>query len=48
MFVGDSSSYILITCSEPSRNGKMNVEMSYKGDRDLISYLIKDAESYLD
>ena len=47
MFVGDSSSYVLITCGEPSRDGNMDVEMSYKGDPDLISYLIRDAENHL-
>ena len=39
-------SFVLITCTKPSKEGKMNVEMDYEGDRDLIAYLIKSAESY--
>ncbi|MDN3509046.1 MAG: hypothetical protein P0S93_03375 [Candidatus Neptunochlamydia sp.] len=39
-------SFVLITCSKPSKEGKMNVEMDYEGDRDLIAYLMKSAESY--
>ncbi len=39
-------SFILITCTEPSEEGEMKVEMDYKGDRDLIAYLMKSAESY--
>jgi len=48
MFAEDSSSYVLITCSNPSQEGKMNVEMSSKGDEALISYLIKTAQSHLE
>ncbi|MDJ0652310.1 MAG: hypothetical protein QNJ27_04830 [Simkaniaceae bacterium] len=39
-------SFVLITCSKPSKEGKMTVEMEYEGDRDLIAYLMKSAESY--
>lgn len=39
-------SFVLITCTKPSKEGKMNVEMDYEGDRDLIAYLMKSAESY--
>lgn len=39
-------SFVLITCSKPSKEGKMNVEMDYEGDRDLIAYLMKSAENY--
>ena len=36
-------SYILITCSQPSEEGKMDVEMSCEGDDDLIDLLMKNA-----
>ena len=39
-------SFVLITCTKPSKEGKMNVEMDYEGDRDLIAYLMKSAENY--
>ena len=41
-------SFVLITCTTPSKEGKMNVEMDYQGDRDLIAYLMKSAEKYFD
>ncbi|MCB1109571.1 MAG: hypothetical protein KDK64_01195 [Chlamydiia bacterium] len=40
-------SFVLITCSKPSKEGKMNVEMDYNGDPALIAYLMKNAENYL-
>ena len=40
--------YVLITCEEPSRDGKMQVEMTYKGDSDLAAYLIENAQVYFD
>lgn len=39
-------SFVLITCTKPTKDGKMDVEMDYEGDRDLIAYLMKSAESY--
>ncbi|MCP5505706.1 MAG: hypothetical protein H7A38_02355 [Chlamydiales bacterium] len=39
-------SFLLITCTEPSKEGKMDVEMDYEGDRDLIAFLMKSAENY--
>lgn len=41
-------SFVLITCSEPSEGGKMDVELSYEGDKDLIAYLVESAQGYLD
>jgi hypothetical protein len=35
--------YVLITCSEPSDDGQMEVEMSYEGDETLASFLIDNA-----
>lgn len=43
---GQDLSFVLITCTKPSEEGTMNVEMDYEGDRDLIAYLMKSAESY--
>ncbi len=40
-------SYILITCSQPSEQGKMDVEMSCEGDDDLIGLLMQNAMSRL-
>lgn len=41
-------SFVLITCSKPSKGGKMSVEMDCNGDPDLIAYLMKSAERYLE
>lgn len=41
-------SFVLITCTNPNEAGKMNVEMDYAGDPDLIAYLVKSAERFLD
>lgn len=35
--------YVLITCKEPSEDGKMEVEMSYEGDETLAAYLVDSA-----
>jgi hypothetical protein len=40
--------YVLITCSKPSKDGKMEVELTYDGDLDLASYLVHSAQGYLD
>jgi hypothetical protein len=40
--------YVLITCGEPSKEGKMEVELTVEGDRDLACYLIDSAQGYLD
>lgn len=40
--------YILITCDHPSLDGEMQVEMTYRGDTDLASYLIDGARYHLD
>lgn len=39
----ESQSYVLITCSSPGENGELKVEMSYRGDRQLIAFLLNDA-----
>ena len=40
--------YVLISCSEPHEDGKMQVEMSYEGERVLASYLVKTALKILE
>ncbi len=40
--------YVLITCSHPSKDGKMNVEMTYEGDEVLASYLVDGAQKTFD
>jgi hypothetical protein len=40
--------YVLITCGQPSAEGKMEVEMTYEGDVSLAAYLIESAQSIID
>ena len=40
--------YVLITCEEPTEDGKMHVEMTYEGDTVLAAYLLENAQSILD
>lgn len=40
-------SYILITCTEPCKEGNMDVEMSCEGDPALLSMLIENARERL-
>jgi len=40
--------YVLITCGEPSIDGKMEVEMTYEGDASLAAYLIESARGFID
>lgn len=40
---GQCACYVLITCTEPSSEGKMEVQMNYEGDEDLAAYLIANA-----
>jgi hypothetical protein len=44
----DHACYVLITCSDPSEGGMMNVEMTYEGDPTLAAYLLQSAQSYID
>ena len=39
----DHNCYILVTCSPPSSEGSLQVEMLYEGDPVLASYLLEDA-----
>jgi len=40
--------YVLLTCSQSSDDGKMNVEMNYEGDPLLASYLLQGAQALVD
>ncbi len=40
--------YVLITCSEPSKQGQMEVEMSYEGDESLAAFLVDNASQVFD
>jgi hypothetical protein len=35
--------YVLITCTEPSKEGQMEVEMIYDGDESLAAFLVDNA-----
>lgn len=43
----DNECYVLITCKKSSKEGKMEVEMTYEGDACLAAYLIESAQNYL-
>ena len=40
--------YVLITCSHPSEDGKMEVEMTYQGDPLLAAYLVESAQQFIE
>lgn len=40
--------YVLITCGEPTEDGKMEVEMIYEGDVFLAAYLIERAQDFIE
>ncbi len=44
----NNACYVLITCGEPSEDGKMQVEMTYEGDECLAAYLIESAQGFID
>lgn len=46
--LSETSCYVLITCGEPSQDGKMEVEMSYSGDPALAAYLVESAHNIID
>lgn len=39
--------YVLITCDAPSGDGKMQVEMCYKGDATLAAYILHGAQLHI-
>lgn len=44
----DCACYVLITCTQPDENGKMDVEMNYEGDEMLASFLVENASQVFD
>ena len=40
--------FVLITCGEPTQEGKIEVEMSYEGDSSLAAYLIESAQTFIE
>lgn len=44
----NNACYVLITCGEPSKDGKMEVEMTYQGDPVLAAYLVESAQNFID
>lgn len=48
MIGNDCACYVLITCSTPSSDGRMEVEMSFEGDEDLAAYLVQNAAQVFD
>ena len=44
----DQTCYVLITCGKPSADGKMAVEMTYEGDPTLASYLLENAQGFIE
>lgn len=45
---GRYACYVLITCTDPSGDGKMDVEMDYEGDEVLASFLLENAGQVFD
>ena len=44
----NNACYVLITCGEPTEDGKMQVEMSHDGDECLVAYLLESAQNVFD
>ena len=40
--------YVLITCSKPEENGKMEVSMDFDGDEELAAFLVENASQVFD
>ncbi len=40
--------FVLITCDEPTEQGRIEVEMSYEGDPALAAYLIESAGTFIE
>ena len=40
--------YVLITCTAPEADGKMNVAMDFEGDEDLAAFLVENASQVFD
>lgn len=40
--------YVLLTCDDPKENGQMQVEMTCQGDPILASYMLLNAQDFID
>lgn len=40
--------YVLITCGEVNKKGEMEVEMTYEGDKYLVSYMLENARELME
>jgi hypothetical protein len=40
--------FVLISCGEPTPEGKIEVEMTYEGDDALAAYLIESAQNFIE
>ena len=40
----NNAGYVLLTCSKPKEDGKMDIEVSSEGDETIVSYLIDSAK----
>lgn len=48
MLKEDQACCIMITCGQPSADGKMSIEMTYEGDPILASYLLENAQGFIE
>lgn len=44
----DHACYVLITCGEPGKDGKIHVEMFYEGDPALAAFLLESAQGLIE
>lgn len=44
----NNACFVLITCGEPTEDGRMEVEMTYEGDASLAAYLIESAQGFIE
>ncbi len=40
---GEFACYVLITCTQPDAQGKMEVSLDFEGDETLASFLVENA-----
>ena len=40
--------YVLITCDEPTEDGRMQINLTYEGPATIASYMLQDAQYYID
>lgn len=40
--------FVLITCTQPNAEGKMNVEMHFEGEESLAAFLVDNASQVFD